>query len=75
MRIAFRRECGADARGSIRADRWLSSVVTEKYTVASPRRAIGAIRSRSRMTAAFLVIRLNGCEQADSSSISERVMP
>ena len=73
-RIARSRACGAEARGSIFDDRWLSRVVTEKYTVTSPRRAIGAIRSRSRTTPAFLVIRLKGCEHSLSTSISERVI-
>ena len=70
-----RRAWGAAARGSIFADRRLSSVVIDRYTVTRPSRAIGASRSRSRNTIAPLVTMLHGWRHSASTSSSWRVTP
>ncbi|MCY1246762.1 hypothetical protein D9M72_600290 [compost metagenome] len=71
--MARRRACGADARGSRRADRCGSSEVTEKCTLTRFFSASGASRSMSRSTRAFLVMSENGCWVSSITSISWRV--
>ena len=61
------------ARGSRRAARRLSSVVTEKCTWTRFCAAIGASRSRSRSISPLLVTKLTGCRHSANTSSSARV--
>jgi len=70
-RINARR--GAVARGSIRRASSPSSVVTDTYTRAIRRAAIGAMMSMSRSTSADFVTIVNGCSCSASTSSTERV--